>query len=171
MKKLFALMLALCLMLGCTALAEETTELNWADVQSSAEQIGGQFIPIDLGLAVWAPNDYYVLSDLNEEYTSKGIYAMIAPEDFSGAIALQYVEANGATAMECVANIEGAVDPKEMTINGFPCVNFDLPEMDATCVAFETEKGNLFVISFLPISNAEFAKIATIMVASLQSAE
>ena len=171
MKKIFALMLALCLMLGCTALAEEPTELNWADVEAAAEEVGGQFIPIDLGLAVWAPNDYYVLSELNEEYTSKGIYAMIAPEDFSGAIALQYVEANGATALECVSNIEGAVDPKEMIINGFPCVNFDLPSMDATCVAFETEQGNLFVVSFLPLSNTDFAAKATIMVASLQSAE
>ena len=65
MKKIFALMLALCLMLGCTALAEEPTELNWADVEAAAKEVGGQFIPIDLGLAVWAPNDYYVLSELN----------------------------------------------------------------------------------------------------------
>lgn len=95
---------------------------------------------------------------------------MIAKEDLTGVIALQYVEANGATVEECVANIEGATDPKEMVINGLPCINFDLKEMDATCVAFATEQGKLFVLSFLPMSDEKFATVSTIMVASIQTA-
>jgi len=175
MKKLFALMLTLCLMLCSAALAEGAVEMNWADVAPAAEEIGGQFLAIELGLAVWAPNDFYVVNEIPEAYAEKGIYGMFAELDnegnMTGAITLQYVKANGATVEECVSNIEGAADPKSMVINGYPCVNFDLPEMDATCVAFGTEQGNLFVISFLPISNPDFATKATIMVASLQSAE
>ena len=172
MKKLFAVVLALCLLCGCTAMAEtaQAVELNWSDVEEVANHLGGAFIGIDLGLVIWAPNDYVVLSELAEEYTSKGIYGMIAKEDLTGVIALQYVEANGATVEECVANIEGATDPKEMVINGLQCINFDMKEMDATCVAFATEQGKLFVLSFLPLSDEEFATVSTIMVASIQTA-
>ena len=45
MKKLFALLLALCLMLCACAYAEETNEINWADVEEKAAQIEGQFAP------------------------------------------------------------------------------------------------------------------------------
>jgi len=170
MKKLFALVLSLCLLCSI-AMAEEAAEMNWADVEAAAAEYNGVFFPIDLGLKVWAPADYlvYTQDQLPEDYTSKGIYALITPEDGSGAIALQYVEANGAEVMDCVNAIEGASDPKAMVINGFPCVNFDLKAQDATAVAFGTEQGRLFVVSFMPISNADFAKIATIMVASLQA--
>jgi len=173
MKKLFALLLALCLLCS-VAMAEEATTMNWEDVAAAAEEVGGQFIAIDLGLMVWAPNDFYVINEIPEAFASQGIYAMFASLDeatgeITGAITLQYVEANGATAAECVSNIEGAAEPKDMIINGFPCVNFDLPANDASCVAYETEKGNLFVISFLPMTNVDFAAKATIMVASIQA--
>lgn len=173
MKKLVALLVALCMMCSVTAMAEttEAVELNWSDVEELANEIGGVFVQIDLGLVIWAPNGYVVLSELPEEYTEKGIYGMIAKEDLSGAIALQYVDVNGTSLADCVAAIEGASDPREMVINGYPCINFDLKEMDATCVAFATEQGKLFVLSFLPMSDAEFAVVSTVMVASIQSAE
>ena len=170
MKKLFALMLALCLMCS-VAMAETATEINWADVEAAAAEINGVFIPIDLGLQVWAPADYLIMTDLSEEYTNLGITTLIANEDLSGAIALQYVEANGASVEECVANIPGAEDAEPVVINGLECINFDMPSMDATSVAFATEKGNLYVISFMPMSNTDFAAKATIMMASLSLAE
>ena len=174
MKKLFALMLALCLMFS-VAMAEEPVEMNWQDVAAAAEEVGGQWFSIDLGLVVWAPNDFFVVNEIPEAYAEKGIYGMFAALDddnnLTGAITLQYVEASGASVEECVANIEGAADPKSMVINGYPCVNFDLPEQDATCVAYGTEQGNLFVVSFLPLSNADFAAKSVIMVASIQAAE
>lgn len=170
MKKLFTLMLALCLLLCSVAVAEPVT-VNWTDVEAAANEVGGQFIAIDLGLMLWAPEGYLVYSELPEEYTSQGIYALITPEDGSGAIALQYVQANGATVADCVANIEGASDAQEMIINGLPCVNFDMKAMDATCVAFGTEQGNLFVVLFMPMTSEDFAAKSTIMVASIQSAE
>ena len=41
MKKLFALLMALCLMLCACAYAEETAEINWSDVEEKAAQIEG----------------------------------------------------------------------------------------------------------------------------------
>lgn len=178
MKKIFALMLALCLMLGCTALAEEPTELNWeGDYVAAAENIGGQWLSIDaLGLVLWAPNDFIVVNEIPEEFASDDVQGMFVSVDeesgaITGAIIFQYIEASGADVMDCVNAINGAEGAQPMVINGFPCVNFDLPAKDATCVAFGTEQGNLFVVSFLPLSNADFGAKATIMMASLQSAE
>lgn len=57
MKKLFALMLALCLMLGCTAMAEVAAELTW----DAALEENGTTQQISLGenatILYWIPND------------------------------------------------------------------------------------------------------------------
>ena len=123
MKKLFALMLALCLMFS-VAMAEEPVEMNWEDVAAAAEEVGGQWFSIDLGLIVWAPNDFFVVNEIPEAYAEKGIYGMFAALDeegnLTGAITLQYVEVNGASVEECVAKIEGAADPKSMVIGEAP---------------------------------------------------
>ena len=58
MKKLFALLLALCLMWS-VACAEEST-MNWEDVEALIEASGleGDFWNLeDLGLDIWLPND------------------------------------------------------------------------------------------------------------------
>ena len=46
MKKLLALVMSLCLLCACCAYAEETVEINWADVEEQASSIEGQFAPI-----------------------------------------------------------------------------------------------------------------------------
>ena len=171
MKKLFALLLVLCL-LCCSAAMAEGAEANWADVEAAANEIGGGFVSIeDLSLVMWLPDGYVVNTDLSEEYTSVGYFAIFAPEDGSGAVALQYVESDGSDLLERVNNIEGAANAETMTVNGLPCVNFDMPESNASCLAFATEKGNVFVITCAPITSEDFAKKATIIIASVQSAE
>ena len=176
MKKFFALMLALCLLCS-VAMAEEADEMNWEDYAAATEEVEGQWLSISsLGLVLWAPNDFYVVNEVPEEFASDDVQGMFVSMDeesgaITGAIIFQYIEANGADVMDCVNAIDGAVEAKPMVINGFPCVNFDLPAKDATCVAFGTEQGNLFVSTFLPLSNTDFAAKATIMMASLQSAE
>ena len=170
MKKLFALMLALCLLCS-VAMAEDAVEANWADVEAAAANYGGDFVAIEeMSLKIWLPNGYSAY-DPDEESAGKGIFRVYAPEDGSGAVALQYVEANGADVATAVNAIEGASDAKPMVVNGLSCINFDMKDDDATCVAFGTQKGNLFVMIFAPMSSAAFAEIAPIMLASLQSAD
>ena len=58
MKKLFALMLTLCLLCGCAAVAEEST-ITWADVAENVEASGmtGDFHLLEgPGLAFWLPS-------------------------------------------------------------------------------------------------------------------
>lgn len=176
MKKLSALLLALCLLFS-VAVAEDAVELNWDSVSFVADDIGGQWLAInDLGLVLWVPNGFDVVNEIPEEFADQKVKGMFVYKDeetgeTTGAIIFQYVEANGADVMECVNAIEGATDAKAMVINGLPCVNFDLKSDDATCVAFGTEKGNLFVISFLPVSDEMFSTEAQVMMASIQTAQ
>ena len=141
MKKLSALLLALCLLFS-VALAENVVELNWESLSAVADDIGGQWITIDdLGLAMWMSNGFEVVNEIPAEYADKKVTNMFVYKD------------------------------EETGINGLPCVNYDMPEEDATCVAYGTEKGNLFVISFLPASDEMFATEAMVMTASIQTAE
>ena len=176
MKKLSALLLALCLLFS-VAVAEDAVVLNWDSVSQVADDVGGQWLAInDLGLVLWAPNDLYVVEEIPDEYADKDVKGMFISRndetgEITGTITFQYIEANGADVMECVNAIEGAANAKAMVINGLPCVNYDMPEEDATCVAYATEKGNLFVISFLPVSDEAFAGQALLMMASIQNAQ
>ena len=167
MKKLFALMLALSLMLGCAALADDL-EFNWADYEGQAE--GGSFVTVEeLGLSLWLP-DGYADTELTEEAIDAGCFKAFFAEDGSG-VAFLYVEAQGADLMEAVNAIEGATDPESMIVNGLSCVNYDMKEENATCLAFSTEKDNILVIMFGPISDEEYMAKARIIMASIQSAE
>lgn len=173
MKKLFALMLALCLMFS-VAMAETATEdLNWADVESLAAEVGGNFVHIDLGLIMWVPEGYEATAEVSDELAELGFIGTIAPADGSGVVAFQYVEAEGADFDDVIAAIPGAQNPKVMVINGIACVNFDLVlnGVLASCVAFPTEQNNIYVIDFMPMDNADFAVLSTVMLGSIQTAE
>ena len=77
MKKLFALLMALCLMLCACAYAEETAEINWADVEEKAAQIEGQFAPIaDLGVMVYIPSIFgsVELSDEQKQIINRKLH-------------------------------------------------------------------------------------------------
>ena len=176
MKKLSALLLALCLLFSI-ALAENVVELNWESLSAVADDIGGQWITIDdLGLAMWMSNGFEVVNEIPAEYADKKVTNMFVYKDeetgeTTGTIIFEYVEVDSADVMEYVNAIEGASDAEAMIVNGLPCVNYDLKDEDATCIAFGTEKGNLFVISFLPASDEMFATEAMVMTASIQTAE
>ena len=159
MKKLFALMLALCLLCS-VALAEGPVELNWADVEAAAEEVGGQFFAIEaLGLVVWAPNDFYIVNEIPEEYAERGINGMFAAVDeegnLTGAITLQYLDVNGASVEECVAAIEGASDPQS-TGSGlyFSLLHLHVPGDKLLCLSylFRSSGGiiSLIVKQYLP---------------------
>ena len=172
MKKLFALLLALCL-LGSFAMAEttEVTEVNWADVEGAASEVGGQFVTVEaLSMAFWLPEGF-VQSELTEDQEAMGFFAIFNAEDNSGRIGMQFIEADGADVMDVIGEIEGASDAEPMLVNGLSCVNFDMKDMDATCLAFGTQNGNILVITFAPMSNEDFAAKAMLVVASIQSAE
>ena len=172
MKKLFALLLALCL-LGSVAMAETAAkEINWSDVEAAAAEIPGGFVTIEeLGLNIWLPEGY-AAQEVTAEQQEQGIFALYRAADASGAVGFQYYPIEGDVDVAAVTSaIPGASDAEALVINGLSCINFDIKEVNASCLAFGTQQENLLVITFAPINSEDFAAKAQIMVASIQNAE
>ena len=76
MKKIFAILMALCLFCG-VALAE-TTEINWADVAAALEQSGvdGDFVSFDeVAVKLWLPGDLSPYAELSRlQPNCKAVY-------------------------------------------------------------------------------------------------
>ena len=172
MKKLFALLLALCL-LGSVAMAETAAkEVSWNDVEAAAAEVPGGFVTIEeLGLNIWLPEGY-AAQEVTEEQQEQGIFALYRAADASGAVGFQYYPIEGNVDVEAIANaVPGASEIEALVINGLSCIGFDLKEQNASCLAFGTQKENLLVITFAPADSADYAAKAQIMAASIHNAE
>ena len=94
MKKLFALALALCLLYGCTALADN--EITWEQVSPQLEAAGvtGDFVTFDeIAVKVFIPTGVNAV-ELSDEDKSRG-YIGYFTDGSDDAIAVQYVDVEG----------------------------------------------------------------------------
>ena len=167
MKKLFALILSLCLLCGCTAMAE--TVISWEDVTPYLEagEVTGDFYTFDaIAAMIWIPTGMVPTELPDESYIG-----YFVPEDGSeGAIAVQYVDVNGASLEDYAAILPdvGATGIEMGTLNGLPCVSYDLPETNAMCVAFTTEAGYVMEVIVAPITDELTKLAASVVLASVQ---
>ena len=172
MKKIFALMLALCLMLGCTALAEN--EISWEQITPTLEAAGitGEFVTFDeIAVKVFIFNGM-AAQELSDEDRQNGYIGYYAAEDGS-AIAIQYVDVNGMTLEDYTANLPeaGATEIETGTVNGLPCVSYEVPEQKTVCIAFTTEAGYVLEVAIAPVASDEEKIAASVIMASIQPVE
>ena len=166
MKKLFALMLALCLMLGGTALADN--EITWEQVAPELESKGvtGEFYTFEqIAVAIFVPAGFSPAELPNDTYIG-----YFAAEDGS-AIALQYVNVDGMDLATYTAALEnvGATEIETGTVNGLPCVTYEVPENKSINVAFTTEAGYLLEVVCAPMESDEDKMAAAFVMASIQN--
>lgn len=174
MKKVFAILMALCLFVG-VAMAEGTASLNWSDFEPILEQAGitGQFYTFDqIAVKIWLPDGMNAV-ELSEDDIANGYIGYYQPEDQSGAVAVMYVDVNGMSLEEYaqyLTNEAGATEVEVGTVNGLPCVSYKLPEQDSVSVTFTTEAGYMLEVTCAPLSveNAEYVWGA--VVSSIQAA-
>ena len=166
MKKLFALMLALCL-LGSVAMAGE---LVWAgDAEEAASQIEGEFHTIKEGsLKVWIPAVLQE-SELTEEDKEEGIIANFETADGEAGVFVQYYDLEGMSLDE-YAEDRKENDAEEIeagTVNGLPCLAYKLD--DSAVMAFALENG--YVLEFVcgPMDDEGFASVAALILSSIQA--
>lgn len=174
MKKVFAILMALCLFVG-VALAEGTATLSWEDFEPILEAGGvtGQFYTFDqIAVKIWLPDGMNAV-ELSEDDIANGYIGYYMPDDQSGAVAVQYVDVNGMSLeeyAEYLANEAGATDIETGTVNGLPCVSYTLPEQDSTSVTFTTEAGYMLEVTCAPLSVENAELVWGAVISSIQAA-
>ena len=168
MKKLFALMVALCLMFGCTAMAEN--DITWDAVQPMLEEAGvtGQFYTFDeIAIAIFIPDGMEPAELPDESYIG-----YFASED-GDAVTVLYVDVDGMDldAYATVLPEVGATEIETGTVNGLPCVSYEVPENGTLNVAFTTAAGYILEVVCGPVTDDNAKLGASFILASIQSYE
>ena len=168
MKKLFALMLALCMMCGCAALAENAVTWDMVASDIEASGISGDFVTFDeIAVKIWLPEG---LTAVNADELPEGFIGYFQAEDGS-AISVAYVDVNGMD-LDTYAQLaaeNGATGIEAGTVNGLPCVSYELGEN--LCTAFTTEAGYILEVAMGPVKSDDDKLGASYIMASIQAAE
>ena len=185
MKKLFALILAALMVLGCAAVAsaeqEQTMELNWEDfakeIEASEEMKAawsGDFVTMDeIAMKLYIPASFEQV-ELTDEDREAGYIAYFAMGEDAG-IGIQYVDMSGMSLEEYaqVLTEEYGFECMDAVVNGLPALAYSFTEDDreTAVLAFSTEKGYILEIAFAPTNDEGFGAVATVLMASVQAAE
>ena len=169
MKKLFALMLALCL-LGSFALADN--EITWEQVAPMLEagNVTGEFVSFDeIAVKIFIPTGLNAV-ELTDADKEEGYIGYFSAED-GEAVAVMYVDMDGMDldtyAEQVTAN--GGTELEKGTVNGLPCISYEIN--GNMCCSFTTQLGYILEVTVGPLAD-ETAKLgASAILASIQAAE
>ena len=170
MKKLFALMLALCLVLCSAALAEN--EISWDQVEPLLTEngINGEFVTFEqIAVKVWIPEGMTAVEDMPENYIG-----YFASED-GDAVSVVYANAEGMD-LETYAQVvaeNGGANIETGTVNGLPCITYEFTNDAGLCqvCSFTTEAGYILEVAVGPLPNDNAKLGASVVLASIQAAE
>jgi len=170
MKKLFALMLALCLMLCSAALADNS--ITWEEVAPTLEGAGieGQFYTFEqIAVKIWIPNGMSATELPNENYIG-----YFAAED-GDAVAVMYadVEIKNLDDYAVFVAENGGANVETGTVNGLPCITYEFTSDAGLCqvCSFTTEAGYILEVAVGPLPDDNAKMGAGFVLASIQAAE
>ncbi len=171
MKKLFALILALCLLCACAAMAENTTTITWEEVSPLVAEIPAEFVTFDqIAVKIWIPAG---MTAAPAEDLSEGMIGYY--EEDGSAVSVTYVDVDGADLAEYAAYLtnEGMEEVETGTVNGLPCVTYkyDSDAGKVLCIAFATQAGYLLEVVAGPVVSEADELGASAILASIQAAE
>ena len=185
MKKLFALILAALMVLGCTAVASaeqaQTLELNWEDFEAEIEGSeemkaawSGDFVTMEeIALKLYIPSSFEQ-AELTDEDREDGYIAYFTMDEDKG-IGIQYVDMSGMSLEEYAQRLteEYGYECMNAVVNGLPALAYSFTENDreTSVLAFSTEMGYILEIAFAPVNDEGFGAVATVLMASVQAAD
>ena len=175
MKKLFALLLALCLCFS--AVAGFAADINWADVEETAVGLAGegQFYALNaFPLMYWVPNTM-TYAEPDDSMLEIGILAYYQTEDEAKWICVQYVDAEGVATIDMLNTVladAGYGDIETATVNGLTAVTGSNETDGLVAAAFLTDDGNVLVFSFgYDTADETSAQVAALICASIQAVQ
>ncbi len=177
MKKLFAVMMALCMMLSAVAAfagEANVTSVNWSDHEADAAKIEGQFTKIaDSGFKMFVPAKFKDASaNLTQAERDKGMFMVLKSEKDDKAFV------NAQIVPKHINEIVGSLQQDghsvwEMRLNGLIAVQFSVEQdgVTASCFAFGSNTEKTLVFTFAPVNQEPYTSLYKVMASSIQSAQ
>ena len=172
MKKIFALLTALCCLFSFAAMAEE---INWADIEPTiaASGVEGNFVTFDeISVKIWLPSDLKPV-ELSDDDKAQGYIGYFQDDNQEATVAVSYVDMNGMSLEDFAAKLGEDSECTEIemaTINSLPALTYRIPSRDVACVDFATEAGYILEIVMNPLSVEGGDVVWGIVAASIQAA-
>ena len=166
MKKLFALVLTVCMLCGCAAMADNT--ITWEEVAPTVEAggvTGDWYTFSQIAVQLFIP------TGLNPAQVDDANYiGYFQSEDGASAVAVLYVNVEGMDLDTYISKLPevGAENIEAGTVNGLPALSYAIKEKDTGVVAFTTEMGYILEVSCAPISDEGFSALVGIILSSIQ---
>ncbi len=170
MKKLFAALLSLCLILSAFAAfaEEEPTIVNWSDYETQAAEMEGQFATIgSTGLKMFIPSQFKD-TEISDETLASGIFMVLKPEEENAVVNAQVVPMD-IELFKATLDNQG-VSTWETVINGISFIQFTV-EADGilnASFALPTTENTTLVFSFAPVNQEPYTSLFKVMAASMQ---
>ncbi len=171
MKKLFAALMALCLMLSAAAFAQETLTVKWDDYEAKAAAMEGRFAEVgNTGLKMFIPAQFKD-TRLSEETLAGGTFMVLKQEGGDGIVTAQVVKLD-------IDSFKASLNKQGMTlyastVNGIPFIQFNAETNGTTntVLALSMDQNTTLVFSFAPFNRNPYTDLFKVMAASLQKAE
>ena len=178
MKKLIAILAALCMLLSLsvTAMADgaavtgtQPHYLSWESARTVVVQqkLGGRFVQFgDYDIRMWVPENLLELKDCPDDYL-----AYYMSQDQSQEVGVQVYDVGEEFSLEAYEQQleeQGLTDGGMYVVNGFHGLLFMSEKSDNIAIAFVAGGDQALVVSFYPASNESFYQIVKIMIASIQ---
>ena len=177
MKKLFAVVMTLALMISAVAAfaaeGSNVTTVNWSDHEAEAAKLEGRFATVaDTGLKMYIPAEFKDASkELSQENIDAGHILLKSEKDEKAVVSAQVVPAD-------ISSFVGSLqkDGKtvwEMRINGLIGAQFSVEKDGVTYsnFAFGSNAGTTLLFSFGPVNAEPYTSLYKVMVSSIQSAQ
>ena len=175
MKKLFAVLMVLCVMLtAAAAFAGETnvTTVNWSDHEADAAKIEGQFANVaGTGLRMFIPAEFKD-TEIPKENQDKGTILVLKSDKEDKAVVNAQVGSVDIASFKAKLESEGKT-VWDMNVNGLPGIQFSVEAEGVTtsCFAFSTENGGILMFNFTLANQEPYTGLYKVMVSSIQRAE
>lgn len=174
MKKLFAVMMTLCLTFtafAAFAAATEPTTVQWSAFEEEAAKVEGQFATINgVGLKMFIPAEFKD-TELSEETMQSGTILVLKTEKEEKAVVNAQVLGTDIASFKDLVESKGSVC-RPMIVNGIHCYQFSVNSdgIISTCFAFSAGD-KVLVFSFSLADQEPYTSLYKLMAASIQTAE